>query len=143
MPSKTNASRRFKRTEWQPGMLSSVLSNLVDVLQATDVHVRFNGMQTEQTAPATDDGPDAVHDVTSLPVGQRVLIAQYSRERGDSADVSNVDILTVDMLSVNVVSVIFDATTPEYQISVQAGNSDMAGAALALLKERLSLHEIP
>jgi hypothetical protein len=99
--------------------------------------------QTEQTAPATDDGPDAVHDVTSLPVGQRVLIAQYSRERGDSADVSNVDILTVDMLSVNVVSVIFDATTPEYQISVQAGNSDMAGAALALLKERLSLHEIP
>ena len=143
MYSTTNKSCRFKRTEWQAGSLSTVLSDLADVLSAQDVLIKFEGTQSDGTALFVSGTPDEVCEVTSLPVGHGVLTAQYNRERGDSADVSNVDILTIDMLSVDIVSVVFGATAKEYQIDVQAKQSDLTNSAFALLKDRLSLHEIP
>ncbi len=143
MNSTTNKSRRFERTEWQPGTLSTVLSDLAHELKARDVNVKFKGTQTDGTALTVDGGPDKVSQVTGLPVGHGVLTAQYNRERGDSEDVSNVDILSIDMLTVDIVSVVFGATAAEYQIDVQARNSDLTDTAFALLKDRLSLQEIP
>lgn len=143
MNSTTNKSRHFKRTEWQAGTLSTVLSDLAHELNARDVNVKFKGTQSDGTALTIDGGPEKVGDVTGLPVGQGVLTVQYNRERGDSADVSNVDILSIDMLTVDIVSVVFGASAAEYQIAVQARNSDLTNSAFALLKDRLSLQEIP
>ncbi len=143
MHSTINESRRFKRTEWQAGTLATVLSDLSHRLNARDVNVRFRGKPSDRTAVTVDGGPDRLCEVTGLPVGQGVLTAWYNREGGDSADVSNVDILTIDMLSVDIISVVFGATAEEYQIDVQARNSDLTDSAFTLLKDRLSLQEIP
>jgi hypothetical protein len=140
MHTTTNTSRCFKRTEWQAGTLSNVLSDLVNVLNAKNVSVK--GPHADGTAAATGDGPETVTGVTSLPVGQGVLTVQYVREPGDSADVSNVDILTVDMLGTDVVSVIISATETEYQIDIHSRKHNLAEAAYALLIDRLRLLEI-
>ena len=138
----TNTTRRFKSTAWQTGTLSTVLSDLVDVLQARQVNVSFKETQTVGTVPAAGDGPETVRGVTSLPVGQGILTVRYVREHGDSADISNVDILTVDMLGADIVSVVFNATETEYQIDVRSRKHNLAEAAYALLVDRLLRQEV-
>lgn len=136
-------SRHFRKTTWKAGALSALLSELLDKINSNQADIKFIQAEPDSKSVTIKGGPEKVAAVTELPVGQKVLTAQYIRERGDSDIVSNADILSLDMLTVDVVSLVFNVTPDEYKVDVRARDAVLADTIFASLIEHLSLDEIP
>jgi|AntAceMinimDraft_11_1070367.scaffolds.fasta_scaffold12766_3 hypothetical protein len=135
-------SRHFKKTTWQAGALSALLSELLDKINSKQAEIKFTQAEPGEKSVTIKGGPEQAAAVTELPVGQKVLTAQYIRERGESDIVSNVDILSLDMLTVDVVSLVFNVTADEYQVDVRARDAVLADSIFQSLIDHLSLDEI-
>ncbi len=135
-------SRLFRKTNWQAGSLSALLSELTDKINSKKGEIKLLQVAPGGTPSTIKGGPELTAELTELPIGQKSLTAQYIRERSESDIVSNADILSLDMLTVDVVSLVFNVTKDEYQIDVRARDAQLADAIFATTIERLSLEEV-
>ena len=110
------------------------------VLGANEAHVKFTQALSDGTTVTTDGGPEELCDVTEIPIGHNVIVAQYLR----NATTTSVDISSLDILSLSVQNVVlvFGATDDQYQIDILTTDTHLQSLTTSMLIDRLSLQDV-